>query len=198
MRTVVLASESKRRKEIFGLLGIPFVISAHAYDEDNGLQLSPSDLVQHLAYEKARSLVNSFPSAIIVGSDTLVVSDGLVLPKPKSKDEAVKMLMSLSDTTHSIFTGYAIVDVLSGKKNAGTRETRITFRKINEVEARAYIDKEDVLGVAGAYDHEHLGAVFVSKLDGDYFSSIGLPLYDIALLLKNEYLIDVFTDYAGK
>lgn len=198
MRTIVLASESKRRKEILGLLGIPFVVSAHVYDEDNSLQMPPSDLVQHLAYEKAYSLVNSFPSAIIVGSDTLVVSDGLVLPKPKSKDEAIKMLMSLSDTTHSIFTGYAIVDALSGKKNAGARETQITFRKINEDEAKAYVDKEDVLGVAGAYDHEHLGAIFVSNLNGDYFSSIGLPLYDIALLLKNEYSIDVFTNYAGK
>lgn len=198
MRTVVLASESKRRKEIFSLLGIPFLVSAHAYDEDNSLQMSPSDLVQHLAYEKARSLATSFPSAIIVGSDTLAVNNGLVLQKSQSKDEAVKMLVSLSDTRHSILTGYAVVDALFDKNSIGVRDTQITFRKINEDEARAYVDKEDVLGVAGAYDHEHFGAVFVSNLNGDYFSSIGLLLYDIALLLKNKYSIDVFTSYAGE
>lgn len=191
MRTIILASESKRRKEIFGLIGIPFVVSAHKYDEDSSLQMPPSDLVQHLAYKKAHSLVDPFPSALIVGSDTLVANDGRVFPKPRSKDEAIEMLMSLSDTTHSIFTGYAVVDALSGKKNTGVRETKVTLRKVNENEARAYVNKEDVLGVAGAYDHEHLGAVFVSNLDGDYFSSIGLPLYDIALLLKTEYSVDI-------
>ena len=59
------------------------------------------------------------------------------------------------------------------------RDTQITFRKINEDEARAYVDKEDVLGVAGAYDHEHFGAVFVSNLNGDYFSALSVSCYMI-------------------
>lgn len=191
MRNIILASTSKRRKKIFSLLGIPFVVSAHNYDEDDNLKMSPSDLVKHLAFEKANSLVDSFKSAIIIGSDTLVVNKEVVLPKPKSKEEAVEMLMSLSDTTHSILTGYAIIDALSSKSSVGARETHVTFRKISRGEAISYVEKEDVLGIAGAYDHEHLGSVFVSNLNGDYFSSIGLPLYDIVLLLKNNYSIDV-------
>lgn len=191
MRTIILASTSKRRKNILDLLGIPFSVSAHNYEEENNLNMLPSDLVKHLAYEKANSLVNSFKDAIIIGSDTLVVNKGIVLPKPKSKKEAVDMLMFLSNTTHSILTGYAIVDVSSNKKSVGVRETRITFKKISKEEAKSYVEKEDVLGVAGAYDHEHLGSIFVSNLNGDYFSSIGFPLYDIALLLKNDYSIDV-------
>ena len=191
MRNIVLASTSKRRKEIFGLLGVPFSISAHKYEEDNNLNMSPSDLVKHLALGKASSLADSFKDAIIIGSDTLVINRGIVLPKPKSKDEAVDMLMSLSETTHSILTGYAIIDASSKKESVGVSQTQITFRKITEEEAKSYVEKEDVLGIAGAYDHEHLGSIFVSNLKGDYFSSIGLPLYDIALLLKNKYAINV-------
>jgi len=191
MRNIVLASTSKRRKEIFGLLGIPFSISAHKYEEDNNLKMSPNDLVKNLAYGKANSLKDSFKDAIIIGSDTLVVNNGAILPKPESKEEAVKMLLSLSGTVHSILTGYAIVDASSGKKSVGVRETQVSFRKISQEEAESYVGKEDVLGIAGAYDHEHLGSIFVSNLNGDYFSSIGLPLYDIALLLKNDYAIDI-------
>ncbi|MDP3015033.1 MAG: Maf family nucleotide pyrophosphatase [bacterium] len=198
MRTIVLASTSKRRKEIFSLLGIPFVVSAPNYDEDNNLKMSPTNLVKRLSYEKANSLVDSFKSAIIIGSDTLVINKGAVLPKPKSEDEAVDMLMSLSDTTHSILTGYAIVDAISGKNSMGARETQVTFRKISRDEAKSYIKKEDVLDVAGAYDHEHLGSIFVINLNGDYFSSIGLPLYNIALLLKNNYSIDVLKYHVKK
>ncbi len=189
MRSIVLASASKRKKEIFSLLGIPFVVSDHSYIEDNNLKMPASDLVKHLAYGKASSLVDSFKSAIIIGLDTLVANEGRVFPKPKSKDEAIEMLMSLSDTNHSILTGYSIIDTSSGKNSIGVRETLVTFRKITQDEAKSYVEKEDVFGIAGAYDHEHLGSVFVSNLNGDFFSSVGLPLYDIALLLKNEYSV---------
>ncbi len=193
MRTIILASTSKRRKNIFNLLGIPFSVSAPNYEEENNLNIPPSDLVKHLAYKKANSLVNSFKDAIIIGSDTLVVNKGIVLLKPKTKKEAMDMLMSLSGTTHSILTGYAIIDASSNKKSIGIRETQITFRKINKEEARLYVEKENILDIAGAYDHEHLGAIFVSNLNGDYFSSMGLPLYDIALQLRKDYSINILS-----
>lgn len=190
MRNIVLASTSKRRKEIFSLLGIPFSTSPHQYDEENALSLPPSDLIQYLALKKADSIADAFHDSIIIGSDTLVINSGIVLPKPQDKTEAVHMLMSLSDTIHSIFTGYAIIDTSNDNKYVGVREAKITFRKISQEEAELYVVKEDVLGVAGAYDHEHLGAIFVESLEGDYFSSIGLPLYDIALHLKQDFSIE--------
>jgi len=191
MRNIVLASTSKRRERIFGLLNIPFSTAAPNYEEENDLDISPSDLVKRLAYGKANSLVDSLKDTIIIGSDTLVVSKDTILPKPKTKEEAISMLMSLSNSAHSILTGYAIIDTLSNKKSLGVKETEMTFRNINIEEAKSYVEKEDVLGIAGAYDHEHLGSVFVNNLNGDYFSSIGLPLYDIAFLLENEYSISI-------
>lgn len=190
MRRIVLASTSKRRKEILSLLHIPFESVAHRYEEDNTLPLSPSELVKKLAFKKADSLVESYPDCIIIGSDTLVEHDGKILPKPKSKEEAVAMLLSLSGSTHAIHTGYSLIDTQSSKIDSGVRTTEVTFRKISKEEATHYVEREDVLGVAGAYDHEHLGGIFVENLNGEFYGSIGLPLFVIANSLKEHFGID--------
>lgn len=187
MRTLVLASTSPRRKIIFAQLGIPFVAASPKYDEDNTLPVSLDELVQRLATGKARSLAENYSDAIIIGSDTLVELRGKILPKPNSIEDAVEMLLSLSGTFHSIITGYALFDTKSGKLDTGVQKTIITFRKIEPQEAWEYVRREDVLGVAGAYDHEHLGAVFVENLNGDFYSSIGFPLYKIAASLKDNF-----------
>ncbi len=190
MRTLVLASTSPRRKSILTNLDLPFVVASPKYHEDNSLQILPADLVQHLAVGKARSLMTDFPDAIIIGSDTLVEFKGKILPKPRSIKEAVDMLLSLSGTSHSILTGFALFDTKSGQVDSGTQKTVITFREIKLEEAQAYVKREDVLGVAGAYDHEHLGAVFVENLNGDFYGSVGFPLYKIAESLKNNFEMD--------
>jgi septum formation protein len=149
--------------------------------------------VKKLAFEKAKSLTALYSDAIIIGSDTLVELEGKVLPKPKTKEEAINMLTSLSGTIHRIHTGFALIDAQTSKKDLGVQTSLITFRNITTEEAAHYVEREDVLGVAGAYDHEHLGGIFIENLNGEFYGSIGLPLFAIAKSLKEHFGIDVLT-----
>ncbi len=185
MPQIILASTSPRRKEILSLLGLPFAIAKPLYEENNNLPLKHEELVKHLAFKKAESLISSFPDAIIIGSDTLVELYGKILSKPKTNEKAIEMFLSLSGTTHNILTGYALVDTSSLKKDIGVQKTIVTFKKITSDEAEAYVNRENVLDIAGAYNHERLGAVFVEKIEGDFYSSIGFPLSSIAKSLTD-------------
>ncbi len=193
MPRIILASTSPRRKQIFSLLGLPFETVPHRYEEDNNLPLKPEELVKHIAYEKARSLARLYSDALIISSDTLVELQGKIFPKPKNREVALDMLMSLSGATHRILTGYSIFNTATSKSFSDVQITSITFKHITRAFAEAYVNREDVLECAGAYDHEHLGAILIDRLDGDFYGSIGLPLSAIASALNKEFEIDVVT-----
>jgi septum formation protein len=193
MPRIILASTSPRRTQIFSLLGLPFEAVPHHYEEDNDLPLKPEELVKHIAYEKARSLVHAYSDALIISSDTLVELQGKVFPKPKNREVALDMLMSFSGATHRILTGYTLINTASSKSFSDVQITNVTFKSITRAFAEAYVNREDALEFAGAYDHEHLGAILIDRLDGDFYGSIGLPLSAIANALKKEFEIDVLS-----
>jgi len=182
--TIILASASPRRKELLTLTGLKFEVDPADYAEDMNLELSPHELARFLSLEKAKSVAGKYGDAIIIAADTFVVMGGKILGKPHAQDEAKRMLGLLEGRTHSVITGFTILDAGMGKKLSRSVETRVTFRKLTEKEIDTYVKTKEPLDKAGAYAIQGLGSVLIKGIEGDYFNVIGLPLCALAEGLK--------------
>jgi len=183
-RTIILASASPRRKELLELTGLQFKIDPADHKEDMNLPISPHELARFLSLEKARSVAGKYDDAIIIAADTFVVMKEKILGKPHTTEEASRMLMLLNGSTHSVITGFTIIDTDTGKSLSRSVETRVTFKKLTMKETDAYVKTKEPLDKAGAYAIQGLGSVFVKRIEGDHFNVIGLPLCALVESLK--------------
>ncbi len=183
-KEIILASASPRRKELLELIGLQFEVDPADYKEDMNLKLSPHELARALSLEKAKSVAGKYNNAIIIAADTFVIIRGQILGKPHTEEEAKRMLMSLDGVTHSVITGFTILDTDTGKKISRSVETKVTFKKLTEKEIDAYVKTKEPLDKAGACAIQGLGSVLVKRIEGDYFNVIGLPLCPVAECLK--------------
>jgi septum formation protein len=158
-------------------MGATFDIAHPDVDETLLDGESPGEHVRRLSLAKARAVVAQPFIDVVVGSDTTVVLDGDVLGKPSNAGEAHTMLGRLSGRTHTVFTGYALLHVRSGREIVGHEETRVTFRKLEPEEIAHYVAGGSPLDKAGAYGiQDDFGAVFIERIDGDYYTVVGLPV----------------------
>jgi septum formation protein len=179
-----LASRSPRRLQLLRQIGIRPQVMAADLDESLLPGESPEAYVRRLAVNKAQYAYNALPPkrrGPVFGADTAVVAAGRVLGKPQDREHAVEMLLSLSGRTHRVLTGVALVD---GAVRYRLSDSRVSFRPIDEAEARAYWDTGEPADKAGGYGIQGLGAVFVEGLEGSYSGVMGLPLYETAELLS--------------
>lgn len=175
-RALVLASTSPRRSDILRMAGYVFEQIDSGYEEDMTQKLSPENLVRTLALGKALSVVPRRPDAVIVGADTVIVSGSAVLGKPHTPERAREMLRRLSNKTHRVLTGHAVIDAVSGKRSTAVSEAEVAFRALSTEEIDAYIATGEPLDRAGAYHMHGGGAVFIRRLEGDYLGILGLSL----------------------
>lgn len=190
---LILASASPRRREILSNIGTDFDILVPEFDERKFIEnellrgdISPQKQTVLLAREKAKrsyALVDNPENIAVLGVDTSVITDGIVLGKPKDEDDAVNMLMMLSGKCHRVVSGYAVV-TSNGEEILDYDETFVYMRNFTESEARRYVKSEYVLDKAGAYAIQGRAAVFIEKIDGCYFNVVGLPIYKIANALN--------------
>lgn len=186
--SLCLASSSPRRQEILEALGLEFSVKPVEVDEDRlGLE-TPEQMVLRLAVAKANA-ADVDASCLVIGSDTVVVLGDEVLCKPRDRDEAVAMLLSLSDRRHRVLTGVA----LRGPAGVQTAvsATDVYFREISRDEALAYWHSGEPLDKAGAYGIQGLGGAFVESIKGSYSGVVGLPVFETVRLLQDAG-IDVF------
>ena len=182
--SIVLASASPRRKELLEMLGFKDMKIIPAKGEEVVEEgLAPGELVEQLALQKAREVARSCGTEeLILAADTIVWHEGRVFGKPRSAEEAKSMLMSLSGRTHQVYTGVAL---LLGEKELSRHErSNVSFRRLSESEAEAYIRSGEPMDKAGAYGAQGLGALFVKAIDGDFFNVMGLPLCSLGEMLK--------------
>ncbi len=179
-KVIILASASPRRKELLELIGLQFKVDPGDYKEDMNLKLSPHELARALSLEKAKSVAGKYNNAIIIAADTFVIIRGQILGKPHTEEEAKRMLVLLDGATHSVITGFTILDTDTGKRISRSVETKVTFKKLTEKEINAYVKTKEPLDKAGAYALQGLGSILVKRIEGDYFNVIGLPLYPLA------------------
>lgn len=186
MKKLILASASPRRKELLSMLNIPFVIETSEVEEIMEQNLHSSDLVMKLAEEKAFDVYKKFPNAIVIGADTIVTYNDIKLGKPSSKEEAFKMLKMLSGNTHEVYTG---VSIISESKSSNFYQcTKITFSNLSDQEINEYIETNEPMDKAGSYGIQGFGGTFVEKIDGDYFSVVGLPINKVKKKLNELFL----------
>ncbi|MBI2794280.1 MAG: septum formation inhibitor Maf [Ignavibacteria bacterium] len=175
---LVLASQSPRRQSLLRHIGFDFTIVNPDIDEDS---VPHSDLydkyVEHIALLKARrGLEMATGECIVLGSDTTVVLDGQILNKPTDRQDAKRILSILSGNTHTVFTGIALTTTREREVTA-SRSTRVTFRSLSQEEIDAYVDSGSPMDKAGAYGiQDDFGAVFVSHVEGCYYTIVGLPV----------------------
>lgn len=183
---LVLASASPRRQQLLEHVGFAFEVVVPNVDEDAvPTSMPPSDYVQELAKRKAfagATLVEG--AALVVGCDTTVVIDGRVLNKPRNTAEAAAMLGMLSGRTHTVFTGIAIVDTSTSSVMLKVSTTEVTFRELRHIEIATYVDSGSPMDKAGAYGiQDDAGALFVERVNGCYYTVVGLPLAMLSTML---------------
>ncbi|MBI4844189.1 MAG: septum formation inhibitor Maf [Nitrospirae bacterium] len=184
MKKIILASSSPRRREILKNAGLKFKVDAGDYEEDLSLKLRPHELAKFLSREKAKAVAARHKDALIIAADTFILYKSKILGKPHTKAEAKKMLMMLNNKTHSVITGFTIIDTATGKIISKPVETKVTFNKLTGKEIGSYVETGEPLDKAGAYAIQGLGALLVKKIEGDYLNVIGMPLSALAGCLK--------------
>ena len=182
---IILASSSPRRRQLLRQIGVDHEVIVPNADESALPGEAPSELVQRLSRLKARSVASERSHGIVLGSDTIVVLDGAVLNKPADPLEAFTMLRRLSGHTHTVYTGYSVIDIEHDRDITSYETADVTFRQLDDDEIRAYIDTGSPLDKAGAYGiQDDYGAVFIEKICGDYYSVVGLPITRVYLALR--------------
>ena len=179
---IVLASQSPRRRELLGRLGLEFRVLAPEIDERMDRSLPPADLVERISLEKAwAAQALAGPEAIVIAADTVVTLDGAVLGKPRDGAGAVRMLSALSGRRHHVYTGLTVLrgDAL----DTGHEVTEVVFRTLTSPEILAYVSTGEPLDKAGAYGIQGYGALLVEGIRGDYFNVVGLPLCRLGRML---------------
>ena len=184
MKTIILASASPRRKELLEKIGLRFKVEPSNYAEDIPSGLEPHELAQKISLDKAKVVASKHQNVIVIAADTFVVFGGQILGKPHTEKEARKMLKAISGKSHSVITGFSIIDTSKNRTLSKSVETKIYIRKLTSAEIDAYVKSKEPLDKAGAYAIQGLGAVFVEKIEGDYFNVIGLPLSALTEALK--------------
>ena len=180
--SVILASQSPRRRQLLELVGIRHEVRPADIDESVHQGELPERYAERLAREKARTVAASDSSGLVIGADTIVVIDELILGKPKDVSDAERMLAMLSGRTHTVMTAVA---VCHGDRIASSVEiVDVAFVALDENQIREYVATGEPMDKAGAYGIQGYGATIVRRIDGDYFAVMGLSLVRLVALLR--------------
>lgn len=189
---LVLASASPRRAEILRNAGMSFEVRPTIIDESLREGETPEHYVLRLALEKARVAAEEditgrqTPEAtVFIGADTTVVADGQIMGKPVSEEESRRMLRRLSGRQHEVHTGLALVRRPGAWERIVEEVTRVTFSKLSEAEIESYIATGEPFGKAGGYAVQGIAGRYVTRIEGDYFNVVGLPLARMYSLLRD-------------
>ena len=191
---IVLASQSPRRRELLDRAGFLFEVIPSDRDEIITKTI-PSEVVCELSYQKAMDVYENLANQenyLVIGADTVVASEGEILGKPKSKQEAYDMLKKLAGKDHEVYTGVTFVyneDVL--KSHTFFECTRVTFYPMTDKEINDYIKTGDPMDKAGAYGIQGPCGIYIEKIDGDYNNVVGLPIARVYQELKELGLYEV-------
>lgn len=187
---IILASQSPRRKEILSLLDIPFKIMVSDADETVDAGLPPYFIAESLSLKKAAAVAKNIDAdALVIGADTIVVSEGKILGKPKDRDDAAAMLKSLSGKWHEVISGVTVLHTKSAESKSFYVSTRVHFASLTDDEITAYVATGEPMDKAGAYGIQGKGAKLVEEISGDYFNVVGLPLNRLYQVLKKDFNI---------
>lgn len=170
----LLASQSPRRAELMKYITDEFEILPSDCDETVPDGIEPEEIPELLAARKALSVSRLKKDRLVIGCDTVVIIDGVILGKPHTPDRAIGMLKTLSGRTHTVVSGVCIC--YKGKTMSFSQKTLVSFYELFEEEIRGYVQSCKPLDKAGAYGIQDKGGLFVREISGDYYNIVGLPV----------------------
>lgn len=190
MGKIILASGSPRRKKLLQQINLPFEVLVSSVDESFDPEQPASEIVQQLALRKARDISQNHNNALVIGADTIVVFEDEILEKPANRREAKTMLQQLSGQTHQVQTGVALCKVESSQNITDTltfvEETSVTFGELDDKDIETYVAGGSPLDKAGGYGiQDDFGAIFVKRIEGDYYNVVGFPLHRFYNAMKS-------------
>jgi septum formation protein len=190
---LVLASASPRRQELLRNAGIPFTVQPADIDESPLPSELPRAYAERLAREKALTVSRNWPTATVMGADTIVVIDEAILGKPRDAEDAMRMLRMLSGRVHEVLTGVCIVRPIARPGVAGdpqvttaSETTRVTFGELSEEEISIYVASGEPMDKAGAYAIQGMASRWIPRIEGDYSNVVGLPVALVYEMLREK------------
>ena len=180
MKKIILASASPRRKELMTMASLSFDVIVSDCDETIEYD-GPEDMVRKLSLLKAKDVAEKIKKTetkqhIVIGADTIVYFQNQILGKPKNEEDAFRMLQAMSGKTHTVYTGVTLIDSASGQTETFCETTKVEFYDVADEDIRAYIATGDPLDKAGSYGVQGRGCFLVKRIEGDYFTVVGLPI----------------------
>ncbi len=181
---IILASASPRRKELLDQIKVAYKVHPVDVDETPWPDEAPLAYVQRLAAEKSAACIAQLGDSVpVLAADTTVVLDGLIMGKPKNREDALAMLRRLSGKMHHVYSAVS----LRGKEHGlAVSITEVTFRPLTECEIAAYWQSGEPVDKAGSYAIQGMGGVFVESIRGSFSGVVGLPLFETAELLSRQ------------
>lgn len=193
---IILASQSPRRRELLEQVGIVFEVVPSTVEEKI-TKSDPVEIVLELSAQKALDVGNDernmvYCGDVVIGADTIVVMDGVIMGKPGSREEAISMLSTLQGRVHSVFTGVTLYhkDSINSEMVSFAKETKVTFYAMSNDEIETYVNTGEPMDKAGAYGIQGLSAAFVEQVEGDYNNVVGLPIGAVYQELKQRRWIE--------
>ena len=171
---LILASGSPRRRELLSLYTTDFTVCASDFDESAVTADTPAHLVEQLARGKCLTVSVRHPGAVVIGCDTVVDVNGEVFGKPHSVEDAKRMLRALSGATHQVHTGVCVSDGV--RTESFVDSCKVTFFPLSEAEIEFYASTQEPYDKAGAYAIQGRAALWLDRIEGDYYTIMGLPL----------------------
>jgi len=171
---LVLASQSPRRRELLSMLGFPYEAIISAVEENVPAHIAPDALVETLALRKAEAVAKLCPDACVIGADTIVYIGGEIVGKPRDDADAARILRLLQGRAHTVYTGVAVLT--PDRRDVRHDATQVTFAPMTEREIAWYVATGEPRDKAGAYGIQGPGGMFVERVEGNYFTVIGMPL----------------------
>ncbi|HTS36644.1 MAG TPA: Maf family protein [Candidatus Solibacter sp.] len=182
---LVLASASPRRQELLRNAGISFEVQPADVDETPAPGEAPLDCAIRLARDKALKVWASRPQDFVLGADTVVVIDDVILGKPADVHDAASMLRMLSGHSHRVITGVCLVKAQSGETKCDSATTLVTMTQLTDEEIRAYVATGEPTDKAGAYAIQGMASKWIPRIEGDYSNVVGLPVALVYRMLQD-------------
>ena len=172
---LILASNSRTRKEVLDRVGLRYEVIASNIEEHSN-KVEPEEYVMDLSKQKALAVAKGLEEGVILSADSIIYIDGKKLEKPKSKEQAKSMLKNLSGRVNYAVTGVTIVDLYQNKTTTFNEVTEVYFDELTDEEIEWYIDNEQYIFERCGYSIAGKSAIYIPKINGDYYNILGMPI----------------------
>jgi septum formation protein len=188
---LILASESPRRRELLAAAGVTFRVIPSGVDETPRPGEAPGRFVRRAALDKGKEVAARHPSSFVLSADTIVVTGGRIVGKPRSRAQARRMLFLLAGREHKVYTAVCLLSADRGYSDLGVEVTRVRFRDLTAAEIAAYARTGEGDDKAGAYAAQGAGMLLIHRVAGSFTNVVGLPMTRVVAMLRRAGLLRV-------